>query len=157
MLQQAQSFGYDVLKTTASVMAVDLTVKQPIKNMIPSNMVGASYAVDGVNYSLASDIVDYFTTGSSTIMDGRYFEFADNALYYGLLSGAVDQSGVALMTYKEIQKVSPLSQNVNEALTNGAIVSGGRVFMNMVDSNPATPDIMKMIRRPLTTISQKVM
>ena len=155
MLQQAQGFGYDVLKTTASVMAVDMTVKPLIKNAIPPNMVGAAYAADGVNYALASDVVDYFTEGSSKLLDGQYFNFADDALYYGLLSGGVDQSGVALQAYEQIKNVSPLSDNVNVALTNGLIVSGGRVVMHMVDTNPNTPDVLKMIRRPLTTLSSR--
>ena len=155
MLQQAQGFAYDVLKTTASVMAVDMTVKPVIKKAIPPNMVAASYATDGVNYALASDVVDYFTEGSSKLLDGQYFNFADDALYYGLLSGGIDQSGVAVQAYQQIKNVSPLSNNLNIALTNGLIVSGGRVAMYMVDTNPNTPDVLKMIRRPLTTISSR--
>ena len=34
---------------------------------IPANMVGASCAADGVNYSIASEIVDYFTEGGSNV------------------------------------------------------------------------------------------
>ena len=156
MLQQAQSFGYDVLKTTASVMAVDMTAKPVIKKAIPKDLVAGAYASDGVMYALSSDIVDYFTEGSSKLLDGQYFNFADDALYFGLLSGAVDQTDVGVMMYDQIRNVVPLSQDMNIALTNGLVVSGGRVVMQMVDTNPNTPDVIKMVRRPLTTIASRV-
>jgi hypothetical protein len=148
-----KNLGMDILKTTASVMAVRMSgVGDYAQNVLGASGKLSGYAVDGLTYALSNELVDYFTEGSSTLSRMDYIRYADNVVFFGAVSAASSETGAVKFAYENFRKVSPLEDEMNKNLVEGLVVSTGRVGSNMILSSPANNDVFRMIRSPVTRI-----
>ncbi len=156
MTETLKFYAYDTLKTTAAVMAVSaLNIPGYLSNVLPSGNPGL-YLADGISYALARDLVNQVSGGGSNLMNMNYVALLDDTAYFAIASGVTDGTGVNTMLYDNISKLSPLSQNVNMGLTNGAIISGATAVANLLDVSTGNNMLFDFIRRPVSTTYQRL-
>lgn len=146
-----KSIAWDVLKTTASVVAVNaLGIPNMVREVVPVGGLGkvGGYATDGVIYGLANEVVDYATMGSSTLSRMEYANYLDNVIFFGAVSGVSVESGLVNFAYDQMSGLLPLSSEMNLNLTEGLVISSGRVAADLIDANPNVPNFIKYVRHP---------
>ena len=133
-----QNIAYDAVKTTAAVMAVNMTVGQPIKNQFGTTNPIAEYAADGVCYALAGDLVNIVTGAPSDLLNMRYTRFLDNCLFMGEVAVGADKTGATNLALNTMRNFNlPLSESMQYDIAQGIIISSARELANII-SNPNT-------------------
>lgn len=150
MAQAVQKVAMDVAKTTAGIV-IAKSAKIPEKLDF-----GDSFAMrnasNGVLYYLISDVIDYVSEGKSSFMTYDPLVIGDDVAFYSLLSVVAELSATDEALQKMLSETLNLSNDVAEALVEGAIISGGRYIADFVVNASQTPDVIKMLRHPLKKI-----
>jgi len=152
MLDQVKDIGWDALKSTTGIIAINMAgVPSMVRKMIPSDIKPAGYLADGVIYALVGEGIDYFSGDQSTIINGDWYGYIDNIAFMGVASGVVNESGISNIALQQISNVSPFDEEMNLNLTEGLVVSAARAIGDFIDITPL-PDQIKYLRHPTRLI-----
>lgn len=156
-LDYAKNIAWDTVKTTAAVMAVNMTVSRPIHDMIPSNNIVVAYGADGACYALASEVVELFTGGNSNLKNMQYTKFMDDALFMGVVAGTTEQAGLAQFALKTIDTANlPLSTPTKVNIVQGLTVASARELSKIIESSELGQNPMiAWVRYPMTQLLGK--
>ena len=156
MTDTLKFYAYDTLKTTGAIMAVSaLNIPGYLSGVLPSGNPGL-YLADGLSFGLARDLVNQITYGGSNLGNMNYIGLLDDIAYFSIASGVADNTGVNMMLYNSVSQVSPLSQNMNIGLANGALISGATAVANLLDVTTGNNVLFDFIRRPISTAYNKM-
>lgn len=147
-----KTLGYDIVKTSAGIFVVRaLNVPDMVGDKLPAS---AQRLTDGVLYTGAREIVSVAAGEESKLLSGDWMGLMDNIAFFSLLSLGVNESGVGAALVNSVNSVSPLSQDQNLIVAEGAVVTGGTVLANFLDVQTGDNKLFDFVRRPVSTSLQ---
>lgn len=148
-METAKAIAWDLVKSTGAVMAVNMSgFPNVVRSALGDNQ-RLGYLSDGVTYALANDIVNYATGTGSKLMNGQWYAYMDDAIFFGVVSGVTLETGVSQMIVDQLG-VLPFSRDITLSIAEGAIVSGAKVLGDTIDAQPIGP--LHYLRHPTALI-----
>ncbi len=136
--------------------AAGLIVISGINDIIPTPTPMMTWVKIGTTQVVAEDLVNYVNGGGSLILNLDYRTLFDRIFFasgfvYGLSKVGATQRAIQLL-----EGVSPLPENVNDALVDGALVMLNRTTSDLLDANAtvnSTP--LRYLLHPSYLLSQQ--
>jgi hypothetical protein len=94
------------------------------------------YVTDGVSYALANDIVNYATGSGSKLVNGQWYAYVDDVVFFGAVAGITLETGVSEIIVNQLG-VLPFSSDINLSIAEGVIVSAAKVMGDTIDAQPS--------------------
>ena len=124
----------DVAKNAVAVAVVEMV---DIVNKVPVQRSEATNRLkQGATYTLARDLVDYFTTGQSDVLSMNYRSLIDQTVWNGLVGYGADKTGLTDMADRAIRDVSPLDRYLNDAIVDGGVMKLAMTLREQAILNP---------------------
>lgn len=115
----------------ALVEMVDVVNKVPVKRNELTNRLK-----QGATYTLARDLVDWWSGQPSDVMTMNYRGLIDSTVWNGSVGYAADKTGVASAVNQSLRGVSPFDTYINDVLIDGAILTTAMTTRDMANRNP---------------------
>jgi hypothetical protein len=124
-----KAIGYDIVSSGLSLFAVSYA--EPLLPQPQSDV--QKYLQQGLMWSTADSLVDWYTTGQSELTNSDWLGFADKVGFNTVSCYAVDKSGIVNKVYQELAPSSPLPQPVNVALLSAGFKVASTNVANWID------------------------
>lgn len=135
-METAKAIAWDLVKSTGAVMAVNMSgLPGMVRTSLGDNQ-RIGYAVDGVSYALANDIVNYATGSGSKLVNGQWGAYIDDVVFFGAVAGVTLETGIADILVTQLS-ILPFSSDINLNIAEGAIVSAAKVLGDTIDAQPS--------------------
>ena len=157
-MEIAKNIGYDSLKMTGSVIALNMS-GLPTKMRSYIDNPGYLYLVDGSLYTMSKAIVDMSTNGKSVFQSDSYINVLDDVGYMSLISAGTNNLNIQQNIYNTIDKTAPnsiLNDNLKMSLTDGLIISSASALGNVLDVYTGDNEVFNTIRRPVSSLLGKL-
>lgn len=102
---------------------------------------------NGVIYFLISDAINYVSGGGSKLLSGNISAVVDDSVFLGALSAGSELSHADSMLYDTLSNVTTDRKTLS-ILVDSAIISGGRILGDYIDSTAGLPSYVHAIRHP---------
>lgn len=113
------------------VQMVDLVDKVPLQRSEASNRLK-----QGATYTLARDLVNFWSTGQSDVLNMNYRHLVDSTVWNGASGYMFDRSGLARIANEAVAGVSPFDSMVNDALVDGTAMTVSNTLRDYAETNP---------------------
>ena len=119
---------------------------------IPARLAGGNEMVqalvNGFGFSLVNDAVVWFYSGDSKVLNGDWMSITDEGIYNAMVQYLLMMADVDIMVAQAIADNSPLTPEMNQALTLGTIAVGTNSLRDFVDRNAGSNLILNRIVHP---------
>lgn len=112
---------------------------------LPASKLG-QYAKLGAINATSQEIVDWFSSGKSNLLNSDFVGFGDNVFYNALISGAAIETGLAQNLVNTLRGAG-LSNDVSMGVANGGIITlTNSLRSSILENYPQYATIVQPIR-----------
>jgi hypothetical protein len=138
----------DIAKSVAGV-AIARALKIPEKLDFGDSFV-LKNASDGALYFAISDGIDAISGKGSKIMNGHIKESLDDILFFSVVNGIADGTGLGNELLSLIQNTLGTTRDTGILIADSTVLSGSRFAADYIDNVPSLPSYLHMIRHPIS-------
>ena len=149
VISQFSPIVYETAKQTGAIIAMDMSgINEKIN--FGDNYVMTTLA-NGTKYYVASDIVNYISTGKSEILNMDVYKIGDGIGYNSIVSGIIEGIGVKPIIYDQVAKYSPLSNEMTKNAVRAFTMTAGKTIGSIIQQSSKSP-MLNYVFYPVSTI-----
>lgn len=128
-----KDFAIDVGLNAGAMALVEFT---GLNNMV-QNATKMPNLTNATTFAVANDMVKYYRTGHSKILNRDLISFGDDVVYNTFLYEGLTRAQVGNKLQNTLQGVIPLSPDLLARGVTSSLVVGGNVLKDTINSNPS--------------------